>query len=367
MKVLNVINSLGPGGAEKLIEDALPIINKKKNIEVELLLITVKNKEFLKKIRNRGIKISIIGRKNIYNPANIIEIRKFIKNNKFDIIHTHLFPSVYWISLAAKTLLNRKFKLIYTEHSTHNRRRNHFLFRPIDKFIYKEYDKVISISQKTQNNLINWLEVNENNKFTVIENGIDVQKFSFAEPYSKKKLYSKYSEENIFITMVGSFSKSKDQRTLIKSFKKLDDNVHLFLVGQGKLLEKHKKYANNLNLNDRIHFLGFRNDVEKILKTSDIVVLSSHWEGFGLAAVEGMAAGKPVIASNVNGLKEVVKDGGLLFEQGNEKELRKLIEKLINDHSFYEEIKQRCLKKSYNYDIKNMTENLIDTYKKLLI
>ena len=365
IKILHIINNLGSGGAEKLIEDTLPILHKKENLEVELLLLTDKNNVFAESLKKQGVEINVIGTKNIYSPTNIFSIRRFIKNNDFDIIHAHLFPTLYWTALATKTLLNKKFNLILTEHNTRNGRRAHFFFRPVEKFIYNEYDKVVSISQKTEDNLIDWLGVKKNNKFTIVENGIDTQKFNEAEAYSKEELCSTCSEDDIFITMVGSFSKQKDQKTLINAMEQIDDKVHLFLVGQGQLLDEHKEYVNNLNLNNRVHFLGFRNDVDRILKTSDIVVLSSHWEGFGLAAVEGMAAGKPVIASDVSGLREVVKGAGLLFEQGDEEELAEIINKVLDDKEFYRLVSQKCLKKSKKYDINNMCEKMIDTYNSL--
>lgn len=364
IKVLHIINNLGSGGAEKLIEQSLPIMNEKENIEVELLLLTKENNVFEEKLKEAGVKISVIGTNNIYNPINIISIRKFIKNNNFDIIHSHLFPVMYWTSLAVKSLFNTNFKLFFTEHSTHNKRRNYFFFRPVEKFIYNEFDKVISISRKTETNLLEWLEIKKNKKFTIIENGIDAEKFNSSKPYSKEKFISNCTDNNIFVTMVGRFSDQKDQKTLIKALDKLSDNVHLFLVGEGNLLEYHKEYTNDLGLKDRVHFLGFRNDVDRILKTTDIVVLSSHWEGFGLASVEGMAAGKPVIASNVSGLREVVKDAGLLFEQGNEEELAKIIDKLINDRKYYELISQKCLNKSKAYEIQNMCKRLLHLYKR---
>lgn len=364
IKILHIINNLGSGGAEKLIEDTLPILHKKENLEVELLLLTDKNNVFSENLKKQGVEINVIGTKNIYSPTNIFSIRRFIKNNDFDIIHAHLFPTLYWTALATKTLLNKKFNLILTEHNTRNGRRAHFFFRPVEKFIYNEYDKVVSISQKTEDNLIDWLGVKKNNKFTIVENGIDTQKFNEAEAYSKEELCSTCSEDDIFITMVGRFSKQKDQKTLIKAMEQIDDKSHLFLVGEGQLLEEHKKYAENLDLDNKVHFLGFRNDIERILKTSDIVVLSSHWEGFGLAAVEGMAAGKPVIASDVSGLREVVINAGLLFEQGNEKELADIICKLISDRKYYELISQKCLNKSKEYDIQNMCEQLLNLYKR---
>lgn len=367
MKVLYIINNLGSGGAEKLIEDTLPILNKKENIEAELLLLTEKNNVFAESLKKQGIEINIIETDNIYSPTNIISIRRFIKDKNFDIIHAHLFPSIYWTSLATKTLLNSEFKLILTVHYTYNRRRDHFFFKTIDKFIYNEYDKVISISQKAQDNLLHWLGVNKKNKFSVIKNGVNTQKFNEAEEYKKNELCSTCTENNIFITMVGRFSEEKDQKTLIRAIEQFDENVHLILVGEGKLIDEHKEYVEKFNLDNRVHFLGFRNDIEKILKTSDIIVLSSHCEGFGLAAVEGMAAGKPVIASDVSGLREVVNGAGLLFEQGDKEELAEIINKLIKDDKYYIGVVKKCLKRAGKYELEKMVDSLVTTYESLLL
>ena len=92
-------------------------------------------------------------------------------------------------------------------------------------------------------------------------------------------------------------------------------NFKLILVGEGPLKNSSQMLVQELCLKDRVFFLGNRDDVERIFKTADLSVLSSHWEGFGLVAVEGMAAGKPVIASNVSGLSEIVSGAGVLFEK----------------------------------------------------
>ena len=115
-----------------------------------------------------------------------------------------------------------------------------------------------------------------------------------------------------------------------------------------------------------MHFLGFRNDVERILKTVDVVVLSSHWEGLSLASIEGLASGSPFIASRVQGLQEIVLGYGLLFEKGNAEELCSLIKKLVLDKQFYNEIAEQGLKRAKMYNLNNMVQKLIDLYKELI-
>lgn len=95
-----------------------------------------------------------------------------------DIVHVHLFPALYWVAMAAS--YNKKIKLVYTEHSTHNRRRDKVWFEPIEYYIYSKYDRLISISQQTQDNLMEWLKAKKDDKrFLVIENGVNLSLFFF--------------------------------------------------------------------------------------------------------------------------------------------------------------------------------------------
>ena len=98
---------------------------------------------------------------------------------------------------------------------------------------------------------------------------------------------------------------------------------------------------------------------------SDIAIMSSHWEGFGLAAAEAMACGIPTIASNVDGLSQVIENGGLLFEKGNVSELLDKVTLLENEEE-YNNIKNKGLKKSDQYDINNMVRNIIKLYSDLI-
>jgi glycosyltransferase involved in cell wall biosynthesis len=193
-----------------------------------------------------------------------------------------------------------------------------------------------------------------------MENGIDLETIKNALPYKKCDLIDGMTADTKLICMVGRFTEQKDQPALIRAVSKLPEDVHLVLAGEGPLMNDNKALAEKSGISERVHFLGFRNDVPGILKTVDIVVLSSHWEGFGLAAVEGMAAGKPLIASDVDGLREVVKGAGILFN--TEEELKNAIISLLNNNALYEEISQKCRDRAERYDIKRMAEDLIKLY-----
>ena len=367
MKVLHVINNLGSGGAEKLIEEFLPLMNNFEGVKADVLLLTDKNNVFDKHLKKCGVKVDVIPIRNLYSLANVYYIRKYIVEGDYDIVHTHLFPAFYWVSIASKLIAKNKPKFVMTEHSTHNKRREKKYLRCVEKIMYSSYDKIISISQSVQDNLIRWLQPKPEDikKFIVIQNGINIEKFIEAKPYNKAEINSKFTQDTKLICMVGRFSEQKDQTTLIKAMKKLPSDVHLLLVGEGPLKEKNQNLAKEIGVEDRVHFLGFRNDVPRILRTVDIVVLSSHWEGFGLAAVEGMAAGKPVVASDVPGLGDIVQGAGMLFLKENSAELADKIKKLFQEEDEYNKVVKRCIARAGSLSIKRMLERYINVYKEL--
>lgn len=342
MKILYVITSLHTGGAEKLMVDLLPRL-RDLGQHVELLVFDGTRTPFYKMLENQGIIINNFKTcHNIYDPINILRLIPYIK--KFDIIHTHNTACQYYVPLA-KFLIRGKTRLFTTEHNTLNRRRNIHLFLFFDKIMYSSYEKIICISDKVKLLLGKYIG-NERNLIT-INNGIDVSKY-----FSELKIPD--PNKKIIVTMVAAFRKQKDQDTVIRAMALLNYNYTLRLVGDGERRIELEHLIRNLNLNERVNLLGIRNDIPNILQQSDVVVLSSYWEGFGLSAVEGMAAGKPVIASNVDGLSDIVNHYGLIFSKGNAEMLAEEIKHLIEDKEFYLSVATKCRRRAMKYDISKM-------------
>lgn len=360
MKVLHVINSLFIGGAERLLVETLPLLQKNTNNNVDLALLNASSTSFYEKFKsvNKG-EIFELSKSNEYNPLNILRLIPLMK--KYDIIHVHLFPSLYWVAIA-KMISFSRVKLVFTEHSTGNRRLQSPLFRIIDKFIYRAYSKIICISPEVKNQIGNLLKI-PNDRLVVVNNGINLRKIKSIKAHQRED-FGYYSEDCI-IVMVAGFRIEKDHETLIASLKYLPAKYKLLLVGDGYRRAEIENCIHKLNLNNRITLLGIRSDVYALLKMSDIAVLSSHWEGFGLAAAEAMAAEIPVIASNVDGLAQVVEGGGILFEYGNVEELAQKIKWVVEDENIKEEYIYRGGQKVLRYDIQQMVNKTVEIYTRL--
>ncbi|PZX95286.1 glycosyltransferase [Flavobacterium aquariorum] len=352
MRVVHIINSLASGGAEKLLLDTIPIY-KSKGIEVDLLLLNGASSPFMNALEETGCcSIYSLGLKSVYNPMLVFKLIPYLK--KYDIAHVHLFPSQYWVVLA-KILSFSKIKLIITEHNSTNPRLENRLIAVFDRFFYRFYDRVICVSNEISNTFINYTGLKAS-KFVVIENGIDLQKIHAAKPYFKNEISNLFSSHDFVMIQVARFDKQKDQETIINSLKYLPESVKLILVGEGILKIKSEKLVEELQLQDRVVFLGLRMDVPRLLKSADVVVLSSRHEGLSLSSIEGMASGKPFVASDVPGLKEIVRDAGVLFKLGDARDLANTIEKLMTNETYYQEIVDSCLKRAEQYDIQIMVD-----------
>ena len=358
MKVLQIITSLSTGGAEKLITDSVPLYQNQ-SLKMDVLCLDNTKTIFWKNLeQNSNGFIEGLTSKSIYNPFLVFKIIPYFK--KYDIIHFHLFPTLYWIVIA-KWISFSNIKLIYTEHSTDNRRRNKFIFKTLDRFIYKKIDEIVCITEGVRDNLYSHLKIKKD--IRVINNGIDISKFNNS---IQNHCFDFFSKEDFKLIQVSSFRKQKNQATVIRSLTLLSERVKLLLVGDGEMINESKNLVSELQLQDRVVFLGNRYDIPELINYCDVAILSSENEGFGLAIVEGMASRKPVIASDILGIKEIVKDYGLLFKKGNEEELAFQINRLMEEDDFYKETAEKCFFRANEFDINKMVERYIEIYKKML-
>lgn len=365
MKILHIIDTLFMGGAENVLI-GLASGQKKLGHEVVVMpLICPVETPVRRKIEEKGVPVKpFMTKGSYYNPKLIFKIAKVV--NQFDIVHVHLFPAMYWAAFA-KVLAFSKVPMVYTEHSTNNRRRKKPLLHIIDNIVYQRgYKMIIACAEKVLESYKNTFPSVKH--ICYINNGIDTKLFSDAEPYTKQKLLG-VEEDTFVVTMVARFMTMKRQDTIVEAMTDLPDRIHAVFVGGNKTdkgLIEVKERAVQKGVSDRVHFLYIRSDVPRILKTSDVVVMASDYEGLSLSSIEGMAAGKPFVATDVNGLREVVEGAGLLFENKNSEALSMILLKLYEDKAFYDEIAERCLVRASEYDANNMVELYLSVYKQFV-
>lgn len=358
MKVLQVIDSMvRGGGAEKFVLDLSIALSKINGVEVDVLsIVSPPNNDYVEILHTNGIKHYVLSSK-LKSPKNIKAIKHFIEKGGYEIVHVHLFPALYFAALA-KSLSRKRFRLIYTEHSTTNKRRNSKIFQIADKYIYRKYDTVVGISEKVKLNLDKHLSCDF---VQIINNGIDIANIQGASSANIRAI-EHISDDSTVVTMVSRITNGKDYNTVINAIKRLPDNFHVIFVGDGPLMPDLRTKAYESGIAERIHILGLRSDVCSILKDSDIIVLSTHHEGFSIAMLEAMACKKPFVASAVEGIKDLVDGVAELFEYQNDEKLASILLNLSDDRMKYERVAMRCLKFAQQYDIHLVAQKYLNVY-----
>lgn len=362
MKVLHYINNLGSGGAEKLLSDILPAL-KDKGLVVEVMLANsaANVDKYTSALKRHGIKITSQD-VSFYNPLQIWNLIKYINRNNFDTVHAHLFPTQYWLAFAS-CFLKSKIKLVKTEHSVFNERKNYKLLRPLEKFVYNRYDRIIAITENVKANLENWIGRTD---IITIANGVNLSQIEVEQQIPDEKEYQFLEAGNFNILMVGRFDGwQKDQLTLVKALNFLPKNCCVYFAGEGHFRLKVEKYCLEHDLLDQVVFLGLRQDIYRLMHRVNLNVLSTNHEGLSGVVLESLASHRPFLGSDVVGVQEIVPDNRFLFPAGNAQKLAEQIAEISQSEELRQNMAETAVKFVQGFDIKYMVDNYVEVYRSL--
>lgn len=244
---------------------------------------------------------------------SVFQVKKLLKN-RFDLIHCHS-PICAAIVRAEAERYRKKYgtKVVYTAHGFHFFNgaplKNWIFYYSIEKLMSKFTDVLITINREDYKRGKKYFK--SGRVYYIPGVGIPVKEFgrSGIDRLEQRKLYS--IPENAFVAVsVGEINYNKNHETIIRAVAHLKNkNIHYIICGIGKQEEYLKLLSRKLGINQYIHFLGYRTDIADILHMCDVFVFPSKREGLGLAALEGMASGLPLITSNVGGIKDYMIQG----------------------------------------------------------
>ena len=354
-------NSLKPwGGGEKTIFD---IVNRLNQNGHNLFLFVNGSGELFKRINEKNIRSYQISINNLsfLNVFKLYKIYKVLKREKVHTIFANLSSDIKVAGIAAK--LAGVKKIVYrrgTAIPINNTWLNRIIYR-------KLATSVIANSKETKRCI---LANNENlipgEKIKIIYNGVDLNFYNLNNKI--ENLYKKNGEE-IIIGNAGRLSAEKGQMYLVEIARKLQDKglrFKILIAGIGRLKAKLVKYANELEVSDKIEFLGFVDDMKKFHKSIDIFCLTSLWEGFGYVLIEAMAFEKPVVAFNINSSAEIIDNNqsGFLIEKFDIEEYTNKVELLIKNKNLREKFGiegRKKVEKTFNLEksIDQLEETII--------
>ena len=300
-----------------------------------------------------GIKIHQIDfQRNPLHPINIKafkQLKKLVELEKFDVIHCNTPTGGVLGRLCAK-----KYGIfcIYQAHGFHffkgASKLNWMIYYPIERLLARLTNILITINEE---------DYEISRKFSLRHNGMKIKvsgvgiKLSNQKESIDRNLYRAelgLNSSDIVIISMGDLIKRKNYENAIDAINKINNKkVHYLICGTGPNLEKLKKISKKYNLEDNIHFLGFRNDIDNLLYISDIFLLSSFQEGLPRSTMEAMAKGLPVACSNIRGNRDLVENNksGVLFDPHNSTDiankLNRLLKSNLNEIGLYNKSKIR--------------------------
>ena len=362
-KTLHIIDTTGPGGAETLFIDiAEHLLNQSADA-----LALIRGPGWVENtLKQKNIPYVLRDSKGSFNISYLAFIRSLIVSKKIDVIHTHLFGSSIYGSLAG---MLTGTPVISTFHGLVDIKTDE-RFVKTKLYIVRKAATIIAVSDAIKENLHLNHQLGRD-EITLIPNGINCEQFNTARQQTLRERHS-ISKEAIILGALGNIRPAKDYATAISAIRKLiDDNInaHLFIAGDPKkeLLEPLKLQITELQLEQRIHFLGFIDDANEFLSNLDLFISSSSSEGQPLSIFQAMSKALPIVATR-SGVEAILQDGetAWLAPTGAPEELALQIKHAAGNPEERKRRGDNARKKVLEqYDVNVMFNHYIDIYKSL--
>ena len=327
--ILYFTRTMDIGGTEKIIMQLCSNFKDKFN----KIIVCSAGGVHVRELKDLGIKhyeINDIQNKKIKNIFNTFrQILKIIKNEEINIIHTHHRMAAFYVSI-----INAN---------------------------------IIAVGENVKKNLEDNYKL-KNDKITVIYNGI-----KNTRNFKPIEILSELKDKGYFLVgNIGRLSEQKGIKYFIEAAKLIseqNEKIKFIIVGNGELELELKRMVSDFNLNEKIIFLGYRNDIPNVIEQLDLVVLSSLWEGLPLVPIEAFMKSKTIVATNVDGTPEIVENyiNGILINAANSVEIKNAILKIYEDEDLkklLEDNAYKTYKEKFNID--SFIDNHDRYYKKIV-
>jgi len=294
-----------------------------------------------------------------YELALSSKLVDMVKLYKIELLHVHYAIPHAYAGYMAKQMLKEEgieIPMVTTLHGTDiTLVGNHPFYKPAVTFSINKSDIVTSVSQSLKDETLKLFQIT--NEIEVIPNFIELDKNIDDSKIPCYRSVIAKAEERV-VTHISNFRKVKRIPDVIKIFYKIQQQIpaKLMMVGDGPEKEKAERMCYELGIQDKVIFFGNSNEIDRILSYSDLFLLPSETESFGLAALEAMALSVPVISSNSGGLPEVNFNGisGYLSDVGNVEEMAENALKILSDKATLDQFKENALNMAMKFDIQNI-------------
>lgn len=369
IKILECIRQGQIGGGESHLLSLMENIN----LEIyEPVVLSFTDGPMIERLKEMNICTYIIPTEKPFDIRVWKKVAALLIREKIKIVHCHGSRAMSNVFKAAKNL---KIPIVYTIHGWSFHEDQHPFLKRLriisERFLTSRADLNIAVSKS---NMQTGKKYFPHFRATVINNGINQQKFNPANNFKNIRAEVNICEGDVLLIFIARFTSHKQPLSLIKSFAealKINPALHLLMVGDGDEKKKALKIIIQLKIEHAIHFLPFRQDVPDLLAASDIFVLPSLWEGLPIGLLEAMSMGKSIIATNVDGTKEIIQNesNGLLIETDNlVHNLTNAIVHLASDKDLRNRLAENAMQTvSDNFNATTMTRKIEKQYSTLIL
>lgn len=304
------------------------------------------------------------------NVKAYVALKKLIDVNDFDIIHCHTPVGGALARLAARDIRGKGHtKVIYTAHGFHFYKGapllNWLVYYPIEKFMSRYTNVLVTINKEDY--------ARAKRKFYtqvvyyIPGIGVDIKKFTGCKVSKHDKRVELGIPDDAFVLLsVGELANRKNQRVVIEALGKIKDPTFYYVIaGRGPLKNEYAKLAEKLGIEKNLLLLGSRTDIAELCRAADVFVHPSVREGLGIAPLEAMAAGLPLISTYINGMKDYTKDGVTgccIQDPKNVGAMCMAINKMRADKTFQSECSRNNIRIAQDYGIHNSLSRMSDIY-----
>jgi glycosyltransferase involved in cell wall biosynthesis len=327
LRILQISSARSFGGGERhLIDLTKGLVQRGHEVYLALSPLSPLQKKLAEILPEENL--FNVSMRNALDLLSARALARLVREREIEIVHAHMgrdYP------LAAFAVRKSKAKLVITRHVL-------FPLSRLHKFTLSNLSRVIAVSKAVERNLIEQ-KIFPTEKICVVPNGIDFEKFDTMTNEADRKTFRRQlnlSEESLLVGSIGELKFLKGHDILLRAAARLVwqfDNIHFVIAGGGEGHKDFERLVHELKIEGRVYFLGRVEDVGPMLRAVDVFVSASRVESFGLAIVEAMACGAPVIATRTEGASEVIEDEktGLLVPVGNVEAIARAVEFLLND------------------------------------
>lgn len=294
------------------------------------------------------------------SPSNLKayrQIKRVVGEGNYDVVHCHTPIAAACTRLACRRFRKKRgLKVYYTAHGFHFYKgaplKNWMIFYTVEKLCAHYTDKLITINREDYELATRKMKAKE--IFYVPGVGVDLSRFQDVSTDSaSKRRELGIPEDATVLLSVGELNENKNQQVIIRAMARLGrEDVHYALAGVGPWEERLVQLADSLGLGGRVHLLGYRRDVPELLRAADVFCFPSYREGLGLASIEAMACGLPLVTSNIHGINDYSEDGvtGYKCAPNDVEGFARALERLVEDPALRSRLGQGNVARADKYD-----------------